>query len=707
MMTTPALPTPSHDPYLWLENNADPAVQRWAASATAQTQQQLESDPAFAAISAAVLQTRRDQRQIPYGNVHGEYLYHFAQSAAQPLGIYRRCRVADYGQGQCEWQTLLDLDALSAAEGVAWQLAGVAHYVLQPERCLLSLSPGGGDACVVREFDLGARAFVADGFAFPLGKSQISWRDLDSLWVCPAWDEDQQTTAGYSRELVLYRRGQSWAQATSMLVLPEQVLQVGAWRFLAQGERGAAQIDLAEVALDLHRRSYFWLPECACDEEIEPIHLPLPPKAMVEAYSHGDLIVRLEAAWAYTDPAGQGYEFVAGSVVAVELDTQQGILGRAQLIFAPSPQQAVQMVVGSWQCLLLIVLDQVRCVAHSWRHAQGEWQACPNPLPTGGVLEIMCQPWQTDTIYYSYNDFLTPAAVYACELGAASPAQCLRQQPAELDPTDYQVQQCWATSVDGTQVPYFVVEATALAGQPAPTLLYAYGGFAVPQLPYYLDHLGPHWLAPGGRYVVANVRGGGEFGARWHQAALREQRQCSVDDVLAIMADLQAKGWLQAQQLALQGGSHGGWLVARTMQQAAQRADLLPLGAVVCEMPVLDLLRYPELGAGASWLAEYGNPAKPEQASWLAALSPYHCVQPASAHRYPPILLSTASDDDRVHPGHARKMAAALASVGQPVLFWESAQGGHGGRSGQQAVAADFARVMVFLRQQLGMSAAG
>ncbi|WP_348945008.1 prolyl oligopeptidase family serine peptidase [Chitinibacter sp. FCG-7] len=685
---------PHQDPYLWLESSDSPQVAHWIAEQNAETAEKLDSDPRFAPLREAILRNMQDTRQIPLFSVHDDMLYNFHQDAAQPRGVYRATTLGEYTQAETDWQILLDIDALAEHEGYDWYLAGVDHCTLQPTRCLVSLSIGGSDACVIREYDLATQSFVSDGFTFSYGKSQVSWRDADSVFVCPAWDEDQITSAGYSREVVLLERGQAWEDAASMIVLPEQILKVAAWRFLdAAGGEVITPFDLIEVAQDFYRRSYFYLNSLE-GGEAEPLHLPLPTCCVIEAYSHGDLLIRLDAPWQYASAT-----FPAGSLIALACDA--GELGRAQLLFAPtatqSPAQSVQMLEATLNGLLIIILDNVtsRVISMRWGEGEegGEWQQHSNAIHTGGVIEVVAQPWRSDRFYYLYSDFLTPASLYCHELGDTQPPQLLRAQPAAFDSSHLQVQQHHAISKDGTAIPYFLVSHASIDPDGnTPVLMYGYGGFAVPLLPYYLDNLGEHWLKQGGAYVVANIRGGGEFGPAWHEAGRGKNRQNSFDDFIAIAEDLIARGVTQPAKLAIQGGSNGGLLVATCM---VQRPELF--GAVVCEVPILDMLRFDQLGAGASWIAEYGKP----DAEYLGVYSPYQNAKLATEQHYPRVLLTTSSEDDRVDPAHARKMAAKLQELGHDALFFESQSGGHAGQTRQQHTAEELARVLVFLRQSI------
>ena len=673
---------PHPDPFEFLENHDQ--AQSWIAAQNQRCRAAIDADPRFTVMTEQILQLSQSQQQIPYFAQHGDWLYHFYQGSTQPRGVYRRTTLASYQSPDPQWHIVFDLDQLAAHEGVEWQLAGISHCILQANLCLISLSISGSDGHVCREYDVEQRCFVENGFQFPFGKNVIHWRDANSVFVAPAWDESQLTQAGLPCEVWLLQRGQDWDDADNLVVLPETSLRAQAWRFL-DGDLTA--FDVIEAAHSLDQKAYYHL-----DDDLQLQHLPLPLRCEILAYSHGDLIVKLVSHW-----SRQGQDYPVGALLAVACDAKTARLGRIQLLIAPTAQQSIQSIEATLNGLMVLMLDCVksRMIGLVWQ--QGAWLQQHHPLPCDGVIELVDQPWQTDVVYYNYSNFLHPASLYRYDLMRRQAPELLRQQCPAFDAQSFVQQQRFASAKDGTPIPYFIVhhQSIVLDGQ-TPTLLYGYGGFEQSLLPYYVDHLGPQWLAKGGAFVVANIRGGGEFGPAWHQAAQGAARQVSFDDFMAVAEDLIAQGFTSSRRLAIQGGSHGGLLVGACL---TQRPELFQ--AVICEAPLLDMMRYTELGAGASWLTEYGDPAIAEQRAVLAAYSPYQHIAPASLQRYPAVLLTCASHDDRVHPAHARKMAAKLLDQGHVAWFFESGQGGH--RYGYSAsdTAQALSRALVFLRQQL------
>lgn len=667
--------TSQHDPYLWLESLDSQDALDWVEGQNALSRTVLDADPRFAGLRDGILAHLRDTRQIPFFHQHGEWLYNFHQSENQPRGIYRRTTLASYRAGEGDWQTVLDIDRLAEEEGADWFLEGVSHDTLRPARCLLTLSEGGSDAAETREYDLEAQAFVDGGFAFPFGKSHIVWRDQDSLFVCPAWEPSQCTRSGYPKSVYLLQRGQPWSAAQRIFEAPADAMMVAAWRFL---DCDGGHLDIIEAWDGFHRKRYHVIGD---DGAIHP--LDLPEDADILAWLDGDLVFKLSRDWATA-----GGRFAAGSLLTLPSGG-----GQPCLLYAPGPRATVESVECSRHFILVNLLENVQSRLVAFARAGDGWQERPVPVPAGGVIEFIDQPWDSDVLYYSFSDFLTPTGLYRLALPDGTP-ECLRAQPAVFDAADFVAEQLTATAPDGTAIPYFVVRPRVLPAGGAPALLYGYGGFEVSMQPYYVENFGPHWLEKGGVFAVANIRGGGEFGPAWHQAALGANRPVSFDDFIAVAEDMVRRGLTCPDKLAIEGGSNGGLLVGAAM---VRRPELFR--AVVCEVPLLDMLRYTQLLAGASWIDEYGDPEDAALRPHLAAYSPYHQLR--SGVTYPCALFTTSRSDDRVHPAHARKMVARLNELGHQPLLCETGSGGHSGNAGQVQTATDLARVLVFLYQQL------
>ncbi len=660
------------DPYAHLEDLDSELTRRFAADADAETAAAFGGAP-FAALCDDIGAMLQDEQQIPFCQEHRGRMYHFHQSAAVPKGVYRVCSAASYRAGLPDWTVLFAVADFDALLDDDVYLDGVSHCVEAPERVLLSLSAGGGDAAYTVEFDLASRSVVAGGFHFPLGKNHIAWRDADSVWVCPAWDETQCTRSGYPRQVWLQRRGQYFEEAAAVYEMPPEGMMVHAWRYLdGQG----APIDLIEAAHGFFGKQYL---QVLADGRTQPLRLP--EDCEIHGYLAGQLLVLLKSDWQRAK-----HRYPAGSLLAVGLS--KGELGAATVLFAPAAGQALHSVETSRRFVVLNLLDQVAGCLRVWRFAHGHWQAVAAPAFPGGVLEITDQPWGGDMIYVAASGFTTPLTLYALDL-AVMELSVLRRQRPQFDAAEMVVSQYRATSADGTAIPYYHVGRPN--GDDVPTLVYVYGGFGVPELPHYLGSMGRHWLAHGFALVLANVRGGGEFGPAWHRAAQGAvNKHKSVDDLLAVADDLVTRGLSRPSRLAVQGGSNGGLVAASAFCRRPEA-----IGALVCEVPLTDMLRYPHLSAGASWLEEYGDPDDAAQQPALRALSPYHNLRRQQA--YPPALITTNLQDDRVHPAHALKFYARLRELEQPVWLAAPAAGGHSGGITQQQTAAELALVLCFL----------
>lgn len=671
----------AHDSFLWLEDLNSPQAQQWVDAQNAQTQAKLDTDPRFQPLKDEVLATLRDTRQIPFFTEYEGWLYNFHQDATHPRGIYRRATLDSYRSAATQWEIVLDIDAVANAEQEDWYLDGVSHYTLSPNRCLVHLTRGGLDATVTREYDLTRQSFVEGGFTFPEGKNHIIWRTEDEVFVCPAWAPEQLTRAGYPREVWIAKRGEPWSAARRVLQLPESAMMAIAWRFLGDGTQ---PLDIIEASDGFYSKSYHLI-----GDDLALTALPLPPRADIEGYIAGDFIVRLAEPWVWQDQP-----FVAGSLLAAPLSTLTSGAGPITVLFEPSERVSVAAVETTRRFVLVNLLDNVQSRLIGFERANDAWRPFSLPTPENGVIEFSDQPWQTDIVSYSFSDFLTPTGLYRIELPLGLP-ECLRTQPESFDAGPYIAEQHHAQAADGTDIPYFLVRRRdqELHGR-TPTLLYGYGGFEVPMLPYYVDNFGPHWLDKGGAFAVACIRGGGEFGPAWHQAAQGVNKPVSFGDFITVAEHLISSGVTTPAKLAIEGGSNGGLLVAAAM---TARPDLF--GAVVCEVPLIDMLRYTELLAGASWIDEYGDPDNHLERAALAAYSPYLQVQPEAT--YPLALFTTSARDDRVHPAHARKMVAKLHQHGHEALFFETDGGGHTGNTDQEQTAEELARVLVYLYQRL------
>ncbi|MGL6071093.1 prolyl oligopeptidase family serine peptidase, partial [Craterilacuibacter sp.] len=596
------------DPHLWLESLDSPEAQAWVAAQNSKTRSLLDTDSRFAPLSVEILAHLQDTRQIPFFAEHGAWLYNFHQDEAHARGVYRRSTLDAYRAGAQDWDIVLDIDALAEADKEDWFLDGISHCTLAPSRVQVFLTRGGQDATVCREYDLEAQSWVEHGFDFPEGKSHIAWRDVDSAFVCPGWKGAPLTRAGYPREVWLVARAEDGQHAwTQLFAAPKDAMMVAAWRYL---DADGSVLDIIEASDSFYSKTYHLI-----DANLASHALPLPAKADIEGYLHGELLVKLADDWAW-----QGESYAAGSLLAVAL--QDLALDRVQVLVAPEDKLSIESVETTRSSLVVNLIDNVKSRLVAFDKVDGRWRERALPVADSGVIEFADQPWDSDIVCYSFSDFLTPTGLHRLNV-ATGEQEVLRAQPAAFDASAFVAEQRHALAGDGTSIPYFVVRGknTVLDGN-TPTLMYGYGGFEVPMLPYYIENFGPHWLEKGGAFVLACIRGGGEFGPAWHQAAQGVRRAVSFGDFIAVAEDLIAHGLTSPRRLGIEGGSNGGLLVGACM---VRRPDLF--NAVVCEVPLLDMLRYTELLAGASWIDEYGDPDDASERAALAAYSPYHHVQ--------------------------------------------------------------------------------
>jgi prolyl oligopeptidase len=683
LLVAAAAPAASDDPYLWLEEvegkRALAQVKEWNAA----TEARLTSDPKFESYRSRALAILDDKEQIATPDqILGDRVANLWRDAANPRGLWRISPLAAYRAGKPQWRTAIDVDALGKAEGKSWVWHGANCLAPDYRRCLVSVSAGGTDADVVREFDLAAGRFVEGGFVVPEAKSNVTWVDQDTLLVGTDYGPGSLTASGYPRILKLWKRGTALASA----------------RTLFRGEAG--DVSVTPIAIQsgarrwvfVERGKTFWTNE---RHLITPagglLPVPLPADAELEDVIGDKLIAKLQS------PLGA---FRAGTLVSYSL---QAILARGhaepQLVMAPTAKQAIEEVSASDNVLWVKALEDVsgRLFALTPRK-KGGWASRAVDLPSNSTVHLLSTGGKPDLAFATVEGMLTPPALYAVER-AGAPA-LVQRLPARFDSSTRTVEQRFATSKDGTRVPYFLVRRKGVDG-PVPTLIHAYGGFRAAQTPGYLTgqpyRAGPlamFWTEEGNAYVLANIRGGGEYGPEWHKSVLRENRQKSFDDLHAVAEDLIRTGVTARGKIGVSGRSNGGVLVGAAMNQ---RPDLY--SAVISGSPLLDMKRYSHLLAGASWVDEYGDPDKPEDWAFLSKYSPYQNVR--KGVRYPAVFFYSSTKDDRVHPGHARKMAARLEEYGNRFYFHEYLEGGHSVGADNAEDAKRAALLMAYLKREL------
>ena len=676
---TPA--APDDDPYLWLEEVDGASAVAWVESQNRHTLARF-GDARFAAdrdLMAAIFD-RPDN--IPLIGRRGTRVYNFWKDDAHPRGLWRATSLASFRTEAPDWEILLDLDALAAAEDEDWIWGGATTLPGSHDRAILMLSRGGADAHVLREFDLTAGDFVAGGFFLPEAKGGAEWLDRDALLLSSALGEGMATASGYARTVRLWRRG------TDPLAAP--VI------FMTDAEHMAVWADLDRESGDqrvwfVEQLGFFDSAVWIGDRTGPRTRLDLPSDASVE-WHRGWLAIKRRQPWTI---AGETYP--PDTVLGISLAAFLGGDRRYTKLFEPAERRALQGFFWCGERLVLRVLDNLRPVFEAWTPAAAGWsRAMITGLPEFGVASL----WPLDVrseesngdLLASAQDPLTPPALFLV-LPDAAP-EILKRAPQAFNPAGLVITRHQAISADGTRIPYTQVGPPGESGE-APVHLSGYGGFGIAQLPYYSPAIGKLWLERGGTSVVANIRGGGEFGTPWHNAGRREGKRASHDDFAAVAADLVRRGVTRPGRIAAEGGSNGGILITNMLTRYPER-----FGALFCTIPLIDMRRYTKLHAGASWIAEYGDPDKPEDWDFLKEISAYHQATPG--RDYPPILIATSRRDDRVHPGHARKMAAKLQAMGYEAWFYEPAAGGHGYGKDNRERASFTALGYNFMRRAIG-----
>ncbi len=668
------------DAYMWLEEVEGQRALEWAKAQNERSLSELEALPTFEPLLARNLEIFNSDERIAYPAYHGDYIYNFWQDERNERGLWRRTRLEEYLKNNPSWETVLDLDALAQAEGENWVWKGANCLYPDDRLCILALSRGGADATVRREFDTETKAFVEGGFTLPEAKTWLSWVDTDTLIVGTAFDEpDALTDSGYPNIVKLWKRGAPLSAATT--IFKGETTDVAS--------TGIRTWD-GETAYDMVVRTpTFFTSVNYLLRDDELIHIDIPEDAEIHDILKGQLLVELKSDW----EAG-GEQHRQGSLLSIDIEKFLAGSRDFQTVFQPQERVALSAVGTTRNFLLVVTLDMVKNQVQRFALQDGLWVQQPLDLPAEGSLAIGASSDLHDDFFYQYEDFLTPDSLYLARDGGAG-IQLVKQLPAFFDAEGVTVEQRQAKSSDGTLIPYFVMLPKSFeADGSTPTLLFGYGGFEVSYEPFYSAIAGHSWVARGGAYVVANIRGGGEFGPKWHQAALKANRQKAYDDFIAVAEDLIATGVTSPQHLGIRGGSNGGLLVGNVF---VQRPALF--NAVVCQVPLLDMKRYNKLLAGASWMGEYGNPDTDDWA-FLQNYSPYHRVEAEA--KYPKVFFTTSTRDDRVHPAHARKMVAKMTELGHEVLYYENMEGGHAGAANLKQRAYVEALIYSYLWAQLG-----
>jgi prolyl oligopeptidase len=645
------------DPYLWLEDVEGAKALAWAKEQNKKTTAELERVREFKPIYDKTLKIMDSSERIPSPTLLGEGIFNFWQDKEHPRGIWRRTTVASYRTSSPQWETVIDLDALVKADGVPWAWGGATCLPPKDDLCLISLRRGGSDAHVVREFDLQTKSFVVGGFTLPEAKSDVAWRDENTLWLGTDFGPGSMTSSGYARFAKLWKRGTPVSAAQTVYeAATEDVAGSGFSQFTPEG-----RYDFVVRTPAFFRHETF----AVLGDRL--VKLDVPEDSRFEGIFKDRMLLSLRSDWTV---GGKTYK--PDTLLAIAFDAF--LRGRRdfEVLYEPAFHVSLQSVRMTRDSILITTLDNVRGKLFSITPGPTGWTTTPVPLPGIGTVEISATSDRRSDWFYEYTDFLNPTSLFLVDNGKSDK---VKTAPTFFNADGMKVEQHEATSKDGTKIPYFIVTPKGFAADgKAPTLLYGYGGFEVPEVPTYSGTVGSAWLERGGVYVVANIRGGGEFGPAWHEAARKENHFRNFDDFNAVADDLIAREITSSKHLGSYGGSQGGLLVAGAM---VARPDLY--GAVVSAVPLIDMRRYNKLLAGASWMAEYGNPDVPKEWAYIQKWSPYQNVKKDVV--YPKAYFWTTTRDDRVHPAHARKIAMKMMDFGHPVYYFEQIEGGHGAGS--------------------------
>jgi prolyl oligopeptidase len=673
------------DPFLWLEDVGGARAMDWVKAENAKTLAVLEADPRYKPLYDDALKIAEAKDRIPVPQFLGGQVYNFWQDSEHAHGIWRHVPAAGYRDASPAWVTALDLDALSQAEHANWFWKGADCAEPAERRCLLELSDGGEDAVTIREFDLGSAAFVKDGFVLPHGKQRVAWSDPDTLLVAREWRKGELTTSGYPFVVKQLRRGAALDSAQEVFRGAATDGGYGVSPVALDDGAGHHALEIERPLTTFEQETYLLTPQ-------GPARLGIPRKADAESLVEGRLIVHLHEDW----HAG-GKDFKQGSLVSVELAAALADPGNLKptLIFEPNPRQALQEFNATRDRLVVSILDNVKGrILVFTPLAGGGWASRPLDLPDNIALGIADTELHGDAAFLTASGFLTPSSLYAADVKSGEPV-AVKSLPAQFDATGLTVDQLEAVSTDGTRIPYFLVRSAALKRDGSnPTILTAYGGFEVSRTPFYSGNIGKLWLNRGGVFVLANIRGGGEFGPAWHEAGLKTHRQRIYDDFAAVARDLIRRKITSPRRLGIEGGSNGGLLMGVEFTQHPELWN-----AVDIQVPLLDMLRFEQIAAGSSWVGEYGSVSVPAERAFLASISPYNNLKPGVD--YPEPLIWTTTKDDRVGPQHARKFAARLAALGRPYLFYEVIEGGHGAGANLSEKAHTTALEMTYFSRKL------
>ena len=668
------------DPYLWLEEIESEKSMDWVKNQNSKSKTKIESNAGFEGLKSSFLESMNDDEKIDYPSVINDMVYNFWKDENHVRGIWRRTSLEKYMKNESEWEIILDLDDLSKKDNAKWVFHGVSWLAPNYEKCLISLSDGGTDEGIIREFNVVKKNFVKGGFELPSSKGGAAWINDDELLIARNFGEGTMTTSGYPRVAKRLKRGQKFEDATLVMEADSDVM--GLWP-------GSNYVD-GKHQVSLYKSYSFYSHDVYFLDGDEFIRFDLPKDSEIQGVFKGKMLVRLNSHWLVNNNAET--LFSSGDLVAIdEALLKKGTL-EVNLVFHPDVITSIEGVSVTKDGILLNIIQNVKSVLLKVDYNGDKWPISYVDTPEFGLISIIDSDRDKSDYFYLYSNFITPPTLYH---KSDAKTTTVRQGKKKFESDNLEVHQYESKSKDGTKVPYFIIhKKDIILDGSNPTLVYAYGGFNVSVKPGYNTNIGIGWLEQGGVYVVANIRGGGEFGPAWHQDAMKEKRQNAYDDFYSVCEDVIERRISSPKHLGAFGWSNGGLLAGVV---ATQRPDLF--NAVIIGAPLLDMKRFNKMLAGASWMGEYGNPDIPEEWEYIKKYSPYHNVHKGT--EYPEVLIITSTKDDRVHPGHARKMAARMIDQGHPLYYFETIEGGHGAASTNEQSAFNQAMMFTYLKMKL------
>ena len=686
------------DNYLWLEEISSEKSLNWVEEQNGESLSILESDSRYNSLYSDLIKIFEDPDKIPSGTFRGGFVYNFWRDATHVQGLWRRTTLSEYKKDKPNWETLLDFDTLSKAENKTLVYKGVECLTPDYNRCMIRISNGGTDAAELREFDVSTKTFVSESpFFVPEAKSRSEWVDKDTLLVGSNWGPGSLTDSGYPRLVRLWKRGESLEKSPIIFAGDEKDVSVGAWKPESEDVRHI----ILYRALDFYNYEFnLFDPKSGKISKID-----LPSHIDIDTIFKGQIVLRNKKDWSPSSPYKLSEDFVkampsklipAGSLFSMELnsliDSKKEIT--IQSVWTPSERSSLDSLQETKSRLVLNISNNVKSEIYYADFTNNKWSTKSTTAPQNGSIRIFGSNPQSELMFLSFENFLTPETLYLLDTKSEKMTP-VKKQKTLFNSDDLVLHQKMATSADGEQIPFFAVHKKGIKRDGSnPTLIYGYGGFETSLTPWYSGSTGKSWLEKGGVYVIANIRGGGEFGPKWHQAALKMNRQTAFNDFHAVAEELIKMKVTSPKKIGISGGSNGGLLVGAAF---TQRPELYE--AVVCSVPLLDMLRYHKLLAGASWMAEYGNPDDKKMAQYLYGYSPYHNI--SKEKKYPEVFFMTSTKDDRVHPGHARKMVAKMKDQGHKVFYFENTEGGHAGAANLKQSAKRLTLQYIYLYKKL------